>query len=61
MRRDPYHHKVETCFFEVELTIILNGFLNISFVRCEFDGDRCPSRKCAKYAFYVNGLVPVFT
>ncbi len=49
-------------FFKVELTIILNGFLNIllSFTRCECNADRCPSRKCDKFAFCVNGLVSVF-
>ncbi len=53
----PSRHKVETCFFKVELTIILNGFLNIrlSFARRECNADRCPSRKCAKYAFCVSG------
>ncbi len=49
--------------FKVELTIILNGFLNIwlSFARRECNADRCPSRKCAKYTFCVNSLVPVLT
>ncbi len=62
MARDPSHHKVGTCFFK-ELTIILNGFLNIRFscVRRECNTDRCPSRKCAKYVFFVNGLIPVLT
>ncbi len=60
MGRDPSRHRVLS-FFKIELTIILNGFLNIrlSFARRECNGDRCPSRKCAKYAFCLNGLVPV--
>ncbi len=63
MGRDPSRHKVETYFFKVELTIILNGFLNIqlSLARRECNSDRCPSRKCAKYAFCVNGFIPVLT
>ncbi len=50
--------KVKTCFFKVELTIIVNGFLNIqlSFARSEWNADRCPSRKCAKYAFLFERL-----
>ncbi len=36
--------KLRDMFFKVELTIILNGFLNIllSFTRCECNADRCP-------------------
>ncbi len=51
------------CFFQVELAIILNGFLNIrlTFARRECNADRCPSRKCDTFAFCVNGLVSVLT
>ncbi len=63
MGRDPSRHKVETCFFKLELTIIFNRFLNIrlSFGRHECNSDRCPSRKCDTFAFCVNGLVSVLT
>ncbi len=45
-RRPVPPYIFETCFFKVELTIILNGFLNIrlSCGRRQCNGDRCPSR-----------------
>ncbi len=48
-------------FFKVELMLILHGFLNmpLSCARHECNGERCPYKKCDKYAFYVNGLVSV--
>ncbi len=64
MGRDPSRHKVlRHVFFKVELTIILNGFLNIrlSFARRECNADRCPSRICDTFVFCVNGLVSVLT
>ncbi len=53
--------KFETCFLKVELTLIWHGFLNmpLSYARREGNADRCHDRKCAKYVFCVNGLVPV--
>ncbi len=40
-------------FLKVELTLILHGF-GLFCVRRECEDDRCPSRKCNKYALCVK-------